>query len=113
MTADEFKDKINRRFVVECNNVSERNATLELLISLGYEINRPSMDYLKPGNQDFDYPHPVMERGGSRICCTMYVAEKEKSIRFAEIATLIDYLDSNIDERDNEEFSEAFAALMS
>lgn len=113
MTVDEFKDMINRRFVVECNSVSERNQTIELLLALGYEVNGPSMEYLEPGNQDFNYPHPVMERSGNRICCTMYVDDKGKSIQFAEIANLIGYLDSNFDERNSEEFSEAFAALMS
>ena len=113
MTVDEFKDKINRRFVVNCRSISERNLTLELLIALGYEVNGPSMEYLTPGNQDFHYPHPIMERGGSRICCTMYADDKENAIQFSEITALIDYLDSSIDERSNDEFSEAFMALMS
>lgn len=50
VTVDEFKDKINRKFVVKCDSISERNLTLELLIALGYEINEPSMKYLEPGN---------------------------------------------------------------
>lgn len=112
MTVDEFKDMIDRRFVVECSSVSERNQTLELLLALGYVVNEPSMKYLEPGNQDFNYPHPVREHGGNRICCTMYVDDQEKSIQFAWIASLIEYLDSNLDERNSEEFSEAFAALM-
>ena len=71
------------------------------------------MEYLKPGNQDFHYPHSIMERGGSRICCTMYADDKENLIQFAEITTLVDYLDSSIDERSSEEFWEAFTTLMS
>ena len=68
MTVDEFKDKINRKFVVKCDSISERNLTLELLIALGYEINEPSMKYLEPGNQDFDYPHPVMDSHHTPFC---------------------------------------------
>ena len=113
MTVDESKDKINHKFVVKCRSISERNQTLELLIALGYEVNEPSMEYLKPGYQDFHYPHPIMERGGSRICCTRYADDKENLIQFAEITTLVDYLDSSIDERSNDEFAEALATLMS
>ena len=54
-----------------------------------------------------------MERGGSRICCTRYADDKENLIQFAEITTLVDYLDSSIDERSNDEFAEALATLMS
>lgn len=43
----------------------------------------------------------------------MYVVDEKKAMRFANIADLIEYLDSSIDERDNGEFLEAFTELMS
>ena len=112
MTVDEFKSLINRRYAVRCDNIFERNTTIELLLALGYEINIPSLEYLTPGNDDFVYPHPVMESRGHQICCVMFVEDDGKAIRFAEIADLISYLDSSLDDRSDEEFTEAFAELM-
>ncbi|WP_290092937.1 hypothetical protein [uncultured Bacteroides sp.] len=43
----------------------------------------------------------------------MYVVDEKKAMRFTDIADLIEYLDSSIDERSSEEFLEAFATLMS
>ena len=101
VTVDEFKDKINRKFVVKCDSISERNLTLELLIALGYEINEPSMKYLEPGNQDFDYPHPVMDSHGGQICCMEYVARVVQ--RGMEESDIVPMITASVTKVDDEE----------
>lgn len=113
MTVDEFKDSIDSGRTIMCRNISERNAVLEFLIFLGYELNEPSAMYLKPGNEDDAYLHPAKSRYGSVICCRMCADDGSDSvIPFCEVSSLLDYMDSGIDERTQEEFEQEFAALM-
>lgn len=69
MTIAEFRVLVEQHFTIRCNNISERNAVLELLILLGYKVNDNSMGYLVPGNTDDRFLHPVMSSYESIICC--------------------------------------------
>lgn len=111
MTVEKFKALIEQRYVIRCSDISERNSVLELLILLGYRVNDASMEYLKPGNVDDKYLHPGMGSYEDAICCYKIIGSV-KNIGFSEVKDLIGYLDTSIDERSSDEFSEDFAALM-
>ena len=111
MTVVEFKDLIDQHYVVRCSDIAERNSVLELLIFLGYKVNESSMEYLKPGNVDDEYLHPGMSSYENVICCMRGVRDI-KNIRFSEVKSIVDYLDSSIDERSFDEFREDLIAMM-
>lgn len=118
MTIAEFRVLVEQHFTIRCNNISERNAVLELLILLGYKVNDNSMGYLVPGNTDDRFLHPVMSSYESIICCRQGASDKDfdpgciRRIEFAEVKDLLSYLDSNIDERTEDEFKQDFASLV-
>lgn len=111
MTVDEFKTLIDQHYVIRCGDISERNSVLELLVSLGYNVNRASMEYLKPGNVNDEYLHPGMASYEDMICCMRGIRDS-KNIEFSKVRGLIDYMNSSIDGRSPDEFSEDFMALM-
>lgn len=111
MTVEKFKALIEQRYVIRCDDISERNLVLELLVLLGYRVNSASMEYLNPGNMDDKYLHPGMSSYENVICCRRRI-DDVKNIGFSEVKNLIDYLDTSIDERSFDEFSKNFTALM-
>lgn len=112
MTIDKFKELIGQRYAVICGDIYERNAVLELLIYLGYEVNNSSMEYLKPGNTSDRFLHPVMNQYGDEICCRRIAHPDGNNVYYAEIADLVESSESSIDDRSSDEFSQDFSVLM-
>lgn len=115
MTLNEFVELAHKGVVIECQNLQQRKDVLELFIECGFEIGVASQAYLNPQYRDVTYMHPSFNPNRKYVACYTTFATAVQNIgngiRYEDIRSLIGET-QKIDERNDEEFQEAFLELM-
>lgn len=115
MTANDFLELAQKGVVIECQNMQQRREVLELFIEYGFEIGSASRAYLNPQYCDVTFMHPSFNPSHGRVACYTTFATAVQSVgnglRYEDIRNLIEGV-YKIDERNDEEFNEAFSILM-
>ena len=112
MTVDEVRRCIDEGGVIACRDVCRREEALQFLLDIGYEIHPATTSWIESNPGSTDFMHPGLSAGETRLTLWSTTANKE-IIAFSAISELIVQCDLPIDSRSSEEFSDAFAELMS
>lgn len=112
MTVDEVRQHIDNGAMIVCDDLYQRDEAVQFLIDIGYEIGDATKEWIDSNPGDKRYMNPGLSERRNKI--TIFAASVRKPIiAFSDIEELITQNDTQIDERSNAEFLDAFAELMS
>lgn len=112
MTIEEVRRCIDGGGVIRCKDVYQRMEAVQFLVDIGYELHPAAKNWLDRNPNNAEFMYPGLGDGSSKVTCYRWNDGKQ-TILFEDIEALIAQIDTPIDERSSEEFSEAFMALMS
>lgn len=112
MTIQDVKLCIDNGGLIRCKDVCQRADAVQFLVDIGYKLHPAAKKWLDENPDNTNFMYPGLDDGNSKVTCYREPSGRE-TIPFRDIEVLIAQNDTPIDERSNEEFSEAFMALMS
>ena len=114
MTFEEFKECVERGYIIRCQDVEQRFRVLKLLVSMGYKLSPQTRTYLGRGYNNDIYLNPCFDKSDKYVFCYSKEYGLGKQIQYSQILEIVEpELFKDLEIPDDDEFNTAFQSLLS